>query len=78
VTITGYGFRPDVRIVVHRGGEQLATTLRGVTDTELKLDVTVPAGTPAGGHDVTVGNPGGGPGPTAGAATTCERCFAVG
>jgi hypothetical protein len=78
LTVTGYGFRPDVRVVVHRDGEQLATTLGSVTDSELKAEVTVLAGTPAGDYDVTVGNPGGGPGPYAGAATNCAACFSVG
>lgn len=77
VTVTGYGFRPDASVAFHGDGTLLPTSNLVVTETSLQVDVSIPAGTPVGAYDISVYDPGGGPGPTAGAGANCAHCFDV-
>jgi Tol biopolymer transport system component len=77
VSITGYGFRPDAVVVFGRDGVELPTANATVTEVSIALDVTIPAGTDAGAFDVTVYDPGGGPGQAAGAGAVCRGCVSV-
>jgi hypothetical protein len=77
VTVTGYAFRPDASVSFHRNGTSLPTANPVVTETSLQVDVSIPANAPVGAYDVSVYDPGGGPGPTAGAGANCAHCFDV-
>jgi Tol biopolymer transport system component len=78
VTLSGYGFRPDSEVYVHRNGTLLPAAELASTDTTLDVDVTVPSGAPLGAYEIAVFTPGGGPGRNAGAAAACRACFRVG
>jgi hypothetical protein len=71
VTITGSNFLvgaiPDL-------GDAQTSNIVIVNENTITVDVTVPANTPAGAQDVSVGLPGTGPGPLTGAVGTCTNC----
>lgn len=76
LTITGSGFRPDTVVQFGDGSVVLASVV-AVTDTSMQVDVEIPADAPVAVYDVFVFDPGGGPGQSAGAATSCAHCFQI-
>jgi len=74
VTIEGTNFLagafPDL-------GDVQASNVVIVDENTMTADATVPAGTPIGAHDVSIGLPGTGPGPQTGSVGVCADCITV-
>jgi len=74
VTVTGANFLPGAVLDL---GDAQASNVVIVDENIITADATVPAGTPAGGQNVSVSLAGTGPGPDTGTVGSCTGCAKI-
>jgi hypothetical protein len=76
ITVTGDGFAPSPKVNVSGAGVSV-TSVKQVSEHELRVSIVVDPGAATGARSVIVTNTGTGPGPAAGDTGACSACLTI-
>jgi hypothetical protein len=76
MTVTGDGFAPSPKVNVSGAGVSV-TSVKQVSEHELRVSIVVDPGAATGARSVIVTNTGTGPGPAAGDTGACSACLTI-